>query len=85
MFDEPDASKPSDWVRDTMMQLIGTRYNERKLTIFTTNYTDARRQPSEETLGNRVEVRRRLLYELCRTVIVEGSAKARITGASLPR
>lgn len=41
VLDELGASKPTDWVRDTMMQIIGTRYNERKLTIFTTNYTGA--------------------------------------------
>jgi DNA replication protein DnaC len=36
-LDELGAVKPTNWVRDTMMQIIGTRYNERKLTIFTTN------------------------------------------------
>jgi DNA replication protein DnaC len=73
VLDELGASKPTDWVRDTIRQIIGTRYNERKLTIFTTNYTDARRQPSEETLEDRVGVRlRSRLYEMCRTVIIEG-------------
>jgi DNA replication protein DnaC len=73
VLDELGASKPTDWVRDTMMQVIGTRYNERKLTIFTTNYGDARRQPAEETLEDRVGVRlRSRLYEMCRTVTIEG-------------
>jgi DNA replication protein DnaC len=73
VLDELGASKPTDWVRDTMMQVIGTRYNERKLTIFTTNYGDARRHPAEETLEDRVGVRlRSRLYEMCRTVIIEG-------------
>ncbi|MFL6336214.1 MAG: ATP-binding protein, partial [Pyrinomonadaceae bacterium] len=73
VLDELGASKPTDWVRDTIRQVIGTRYNERKLTIFTTNYTDARRRPSEETLEDRVGVRlRSRLYEMCRTVIIEG-------------
>ncbi len=73
VLDELGASKPTDWVRDTMMQVIGTRYNERKLTIFTTNYGDARRHPAEETLEDRVGVRLRIrLYEMCRTVAVEG-------------
>jgi DNA replication protein DnaC len=73
VLDELGASKPTDWVRDTIRQVIGTRYNERKLTIFTTNYPDARRQPSEETLEDRVGVRlRSRLYEMCRTVIIEG-------------
>ena len=73
VLDELGASKPTDWVRDTMMQIIGTRYNERRLTIFTTNYGDARRHPAEETLEDRVGVRMRSrLYEMCKTVIVEG-------------
>lgn len=73
VLDELGASKPTDWVRDTMMQIIGARYNERRLTIFITNYSDARRAPAEETLEDRVGVRlRSRLYEVCRTVIIEG-------------
>ena len=73
VLDELGASKPTDWVRDTMMQIIGTRYNNRRLTIFTTNYFDARHTPAEETLEDRVGVRlRSRLYEMCRTIIIEG-------------
>jgi DNA replication protein DnaC len=73
VLDELGASKPTDWVRDTMQQIIGTRYNDRKLTIFTTNYLDARRQPADETLEDRVGVRlRSRLFEMCKTVHVDG-------------
>jgi DNA replication protein DnaC len=73
VLDELGASKPTDWVRDTIRQVIGTRYNERRLTIFTTNYGDARREAADETLEDRVGVRlRSRLYEMCRTVTVEG-------------
>ncbi len=73
VLDELGASKPTDWVRDTMMQVIGTRYNNLRLTIFTTNYTDVCRHPAEETLEDRIGVRlRSRLYEMCRTVIIEG-------------
>ena len=73
VLDELGASKPTDWVRDTMMQIIGTRYNNRKLTILTTNYTDARRHGAEETLEERIGVRlRNRLYEMCKTVMIEG-------------
>lgn len=72
-FDELGASKPTDWVRDTMMQIINTRYNNKKLTIFTTNYFDTRRAPTDETLEDRIGVRlRSRLYEMCRTVAIEG-------------
>lgn len=73
VLDELGASKPTDWVRDTMMQIINTRYNDRRLTIFTTNYADARRNEKEETLEDRIGVRlRSRLFEMCRTVQMDG-------------
>ena len=73
VLDKLGAVKPTDWVCDTIRQIIGTRYNDRRLTIFTTNYADARRQPSEETLEDRIGARlRSRLYEMCRTVMIEG-------------
>ncbi|HEX8846367.1 MAG TPA: ATP-binding protein [Pyrinomonadaceae bacterium] len=73
VLDELGASKPTDWVRDTMMQIINTRYNDRKLTIFTTNYLDGRRTERDETLEDRIGVRlRSRLFEMCKTVQIEG-------------
>jgi DNA replication protein DnaC len=73
VLDELGASKPTDWVRDTMAHVINTRYNDRKVTIFTTNYLDDRRSPAEETLEDRVGTRlRSRLYEMCRTVMIDG-------------
>jgi DNA replication protein DnaC len=73
VLDELGAVKPTDWVRDTMVQVIGRRYNDKKLTILTTNYADERASPSDETLEDRVGVRlRSRLYEMCRTISVVG-------------
>lgn len=73
VLDELGATKPTDWVRDTMMQIINTRYNDRRLTIFTTNYHDERSPSSEETLEDRIGVRlRSRLFEMCKTVQIEG-------------
>lgn len=73
VLDELGASKPTDWVRDTMTQIINTRYNDRKITIFTSNYMDEASTPTEETLPDRVGVRlRSRLYEMCKTVIIKG-------------
>ena len=73
VLDELGASKPTDWVRDTMMLIINTRYNNRKLTIFTTNYFDGRRSERDETLEDRIGVRlRSRLFEMCKTVHLEG-------------
>lgn len=73
VLDELGASKPTDWVQDTIMQIIGKRYNDRKLTLFTTNYRDVRHTSSEETLEDRIGTRlRSRLYEMCKTVMIEG-------------
>jgi DNA replication protein DnaC len=73
VLDELGASKPTDWVRDTMMHVINMRYNDRKLTIFTTNYLDGRRSESDEILEDRIAVRlRSRLYEMCKTVLIDG-------------
>lgn len=74
VLDELGAAKPTDWVRDTMAHIINTRYNDRKLTIFTTNYPDDRKSDKEETLEDRIGVRlRSRLYEMCKTVEMSGS------------
>lgn len=75
VLDELGASKPTDWVRDTMMQIINTRYNDKRLTIFTTNYPDARKNDKDggEILEDRIGVPlRSRLYEMCKTVVIEG-------------
>jgi DNA replication protein DnaC len=45
VMDELGSTIPTDWVRDTIYQIINTRYNDKKLTIFTTNYLDELPQP----------------------------------------
>ncbi len=73
VLDELGASKPTEWVRDTMANIINTRYNDKKLTIFTTNYLDDRRVEREETLEDRIGVRlRSRLFEMCRTISITG-------------
>ena len=85
VLDELGASKPTDWVKDTMMNIIGTRYNDRRLTIFTTNYLDARRNPADETLEDRIGVRlRSRLFEMCKTVLLEGEDYRRRFDAQQP-
>ena len=74
VLDELGASKPTDWVRDTMAHIINTRYNDKKATIFTTNYPDERRNEREETLEDRIGIRlRSRLFEMCTTIDLKGS------------
>jgi DNA replication protein DnaC len=73
VLDELGGAKSTDWVRDTIMHIISTRYNECKLTIFTTNYFDERRNARDETLEDRIGSRiRSRLYEMCRSLVLEG-------------
>ena len=48
VLDELGATVPTNWVRDTLYQIINTRYNNKKLTIFTTNYFDETRVAGSE-------------------------------------
>ena len=49
VLDELGATVPTNWVRDTLYQIINTRYNQKKLTIFTTNYMDERAGAEESS------------------------------------
>jgi DNA replication protein DnaC len=69
VLDELGASKPTEWVQDTMTFIVNERYNENRITIFTANYLDE----GEETLTDRVGVRlRSRLHEMCKPVLIEG-------------
>jgi DNA replication protein DnaC len=73
VLDELGANKPTDWVRDTIAHIINCRYNDKKLTIFTTNYLDEASKPGEETLKDRIGVRlRSRIYEMCKEVEIHG-------------
>jgi DNA replication protein DnaC len=83
VLDDLGASKPSAWVLDIIGLVLNARYNERRMTILTTNYYDVtpdvganlpsgeRVRVKEDTLGDRIGARMRSrLYEMCRTVEV---------------
>ncbi|HEV7683280.1 MAG TPA: ATP-binding protein [Pyrinomonadaceae bacterium] len=59
VLDELGATVPTNWVRDTLYQIINTRYNNKKLTIFTTNYLDEPRAAADETPDSGDQKRRR--------------------------
>ncbi|HEY0264420.1 MAG TPA: ATP-binding protein [Granulicella sp.] len=83
VLDELGATKPTDWVWDTVAHILNTRYNDRRTTIITTNYanlpplgmgtSDAQRSAREETLGDRIGERMRSrLQEMCVVVEMQG-------------
>jgi DNA replication protein DnaC len=79
VLDELGAQNPSAWVQDTVAYVLNYRYNENKVTILTTNYTDKDDRPGTRTgitdsLAERIGVRiRSRLYEMCKTVEMVGS------------
>jgi DNA replication protein DnaC len=73
VLDELGANKPTVWVRDTISHIINYRYNEKNITIFTSNYLDNPARQGEETLTDRIEARlRSRLYEMCSVVEISG-------------
>ena len=86
VLDELGAAKPSEWVWDTVAQVLNSRYNDRLTTIITTNYSNAaplgvepgsngqiRAAMRDETLGDRIGERMRSrLQEMCIVVQMDG-------------
>src|SRR5215467_6015674 len=85
VLDDLGASKPSAWVLDIIGLVLNARYNEKRVTILTTNYfdeTEASAEPvkdpggrrivvKDDTLGDRIGARMRSrLFEMSRTVEV---------------
>jgi DNA replication protein DnaC len=74
VLDELGADKPTEWVQATMTHIINRRYNDKKATIFTTNYMNVAAAVSDETLEQRIGMRfRSRLKEMCRQVVIEGT------------
>jgi len=73
VLDELGANKPTAWVRDTIAHIINCRYNDKRLTVFTSNYLDVPSRSGEETLTDRIEVRlRSRLHEMCKVIEIRG-------------
>jgi DNA replication protein DnaC len=83
VLDELGASKPTDWVWDTVAHILNTRYNDKRITIITTNYAnaaplegplkDTAKTAREESLGDRIGERMRSrLQEMCVVVEIQG-------------
>jgi DNA replication protein DnaC len=75
VLDELGAGKPTEWVQETMTHIINKRYNDKKITIFTSNYLEDVKidSPYDETLSDRVGVRLlSRLHEMCRSILIEG-------------
>lgn len=83
LLDDLGASKPSMWALETVGHILNARYNDKRVTLVTTNYLDTNSDPVrpaarvsplrpiavEDSLSERIGSRiRSRLYEMCRTV-----------------
>jgi DNA replication protein DnaC len=73
VLDDLGAEKPSEWVEETMNLIVNTRYNERRPTIFTTNYEDLPDEADLDALRVRVGYRMHSrLHEMCEFLEYDG-------------
>lgn len=73
VLDDLGSEKPSEWVEETMNLIVNTRYNERRPTIFTTNYEDTPDEADLDSLKARVGYRMHSrLHEMCEFLEYDG-------------
>jgi DNA replication protein DnaC len=74
VLDDLGAEKTSEWVEETMNLIVNTRYNEKRLTIFTSNFQDIPddREPNSLVfrIGHRMRSR---LHEMCEFVALDAA------------
>jgi DNA replication protein DnaC len=75
ILDDIGAEKTSEWVEETMNLIVNTRYNEKRLTFFTSNYPDIPESEGEiNSLVARVGYRMRSrLHEMCEFLELDGA------------
>src|SRR3954469_6095464 len=74
VLDDLGAEKTSEWVEETMNLIVNTRYNERRLTIFTSNYLDIPDDSDPNSLLFRIGFRMRSrLHEMCDFIEMDGA------------
>jgi DNA replication protein DnaC len=74
VLDDLGAEKTSEWVEETMNLIVNTRYNEKRLTIFTSNYQDIPDETEPNSLLFRIGYRMRSrLHEMCEFVQMDGA------------
>ena len=77
VLDDIGSEKTSEWVEETMNLIVNTRYNERRHTIFTSNYDDTPDEAADtqdftlkERIGFRIHSR---LHEMCEFLEFDGA------------
>jgi DNA replication protein DnaC len=73
VLDDLGSEKTSEWVEETMNLIVNTRYNERRHTIFTSNFEDDTDDSNPDCLKARIGFRiHSRLHEMCEFLEFEG-------------
>jgi DNA replication protein DnaC len=83
VLDELGAKRTTSWVEETVFYIINQRYNQQKLTLFTSNYLDQGEEDEDlreshfkkedDALVDRIGIRlRSRIYEMCKIVTIDG-------------
>jgi DNA replication protein DnaC len=74
VLDDLGAERPTDWVEETMNLIVNTRYNQRLMTLFTSNFADVPDIEDPNSLLCRIGFRMRSrLQEMCSTVEIDAA------------
>jgi len=74
VLDDMGSEKTSEWVEETMNLIVNTRYNERRHTIFTSNYDDTPDDEDPNCLKARIGFRiHSRLHEMCEFLEFDGA------------
>src|SRR6188474_3917427 len=74
VLDDIGSEKTSEWVEETMNLIVNTRYNERRHTIFTSNYEDTPDDADPDCLKARIGFRiHSRLHEMCDFLEYDGA------------
>jgi DNA replication protein DnaC len=74
VLDDIGSEKTSEWVEETLNLIVSTRYNDRRLTIFTSNYEEKEDLSDPDSLRARVGFRMHSrLYEMCEFLEYDGA------------
>lgn len=74
VLDDLGAEKASEWVDETLNLIVNTRYSEKRLTLFTSNYVDDPDPTMPESLLYRIGFRMRSrLHEMCEFLDLDGA------------
>ena len=73
VLDDLGAEKASEWVDETLNLIVNTRYSEKRLTLFTSNYVDDPEGVTPDSLLFRIGFRMRSrLHEMCEFLDLDG-------------